>query len=297
MKTNQIWTMVLLTFMFICPAEIFGQASGNIVYDKSYYKKSKSSSLHKVYLSDSTILIEARVLLNVLADEYVIVFGVSEEATTVLECNDKIDKRINKFISEIKKLGIGTKDFYVDFITQNRIYDYELSGNTAYEKLVGFELKKNISIHFKDKNLIDKLAISASKFEIFDLIKVDYIVSDISKIKTLLFEEAIKIINFKKKMYILQMNIQLLNESQIYSESCTSYYPSDSYNSYSAYETGKLRTNYYSKTTTVQKRKMKTFYFNPIDQNGFDLVIKPVIIEPVIQFSYALEIKFEIDKK
>jgi len=298
MKTKQIWTVTLLISILITPFEIFGQVSGNVAYENSYYKKSRSSSgtVYK-YLSDSTMLVSAGVLMNVLADEYVAVFGVSEEGTTVAECNDKIGKRINNFISGIKKLGIGTKDFYVDFITQNRIYDFQLSGNTAYEKLVGFELKKNISIHFKDKKLIDKLTVTASKYEIFDLIKVDYIVSDIPKIKNRLFEEATKIIDVKKKMYIVQTHIKLLPESQIYTENFVSHYPSDLYDSYSAFESATVKSKYYSKTTTVQKRKMKTFYFKPIGQSVFDLVINPVIIEPVIQFSYTLEIKFEIDKK
>ncbi len=36
-------------------------------------------------------------------------------------------------------------------------------GEIAREKLVGFELKKNVSIHFKDKMLIDKLVVAASR--------------------------------------------------------------------------------------------------------------------------------------
>lgn len=298
MKAKQIWIIILLAFLFIYPFEVIGQVSGNVAFNKPYYKSSKSSGIkQKIYLSDSTMLIGAKVLMNVLADEYVIVYGVSEENTSVSECNDKIDKRINSFVSEIKKLGIEPKDLYIDFITQNRVYDYELSGNTAYEKLIGFELKKNISIHFRDKKLIDKLTISASNYQIFDLVKVDYIVTDIWKVKNQLFEKSMKIINSKKKMYIANMNIQLLPESQIYSENLTIYSPSKAYDSYSAYESSKLGTNYYSKTTTVQKRKMKTFYFNPVDQSGFDMVLNPVIIEPVIQFDYSLNMKYEIDKK
>lgn len=291
--------MSILIGTLITSNEVFGQASGNVAYNKKYYQNLKTAgTAHKVYLSDSTMLVEAKVLLNMLADEYVAIFGVAEEGKTVSECSNKIDKRINNFISAIKKLGIGTKDFYVDFITQNRIYDYEISGNNAYEKLVGFELKKNISIHFKNKDLIDKLTITASKFEIYDLIKVDYIVSDIPKVKSRLFEEATKVINSKKTLYISLTKIKLLPQSQVYYENYASYAPSDLYGSYTAYESGGVSSSYYkSKTTTVHKRKMKTFYFKPIDQSGFDLVINPVIIEPVVQFTYILQVKFEIEKK
>ena len=298
MKTRQICTMSIFIWVLISWADVFGQVSGNVAYDKNFYQNLKSTGTsHKIYLGDSTMLIESRILLNILADEYVAIFGVAEEGKTVAEANEKIDKRINDFISAIKKHGIGTKDFYVDFITQNRIYDYEMSGNTTYEKLVGFELKKNISIHFKDKNLIDKLTTEASKLEIFDLIKVDYIVSDIPKMKSRMFEEAMKVINSKKAMYISQTNIKLLPQSQIYYESYGSYAPSELYGSYTAYESGGVSANYYqSKTTTVQKRKMTTFYFKSIDQSGFDFIINPVIIEPVVQFTYILQVKFEIEK-
>jgi len=279
------------------PVATIGQMSGNIVYDKPYSKKYRNTGTEqKVHLSDSTMLVQAKVLMNVLADEYVVVFGVAQEGETVSESNDKITKRIDNFISEIKKLGISSKDYYVDFITQNRVYEYEKTGNTVYEKEAGFVLKKNISIHFIDKKLIDNITIIASKHEIYDLIKVDYIVLDIPKIKKRLFEEAIKIIKSKKDMYVSQMNVQLLSASRVYYEKHTSYYPSDLYQSFTAFETGKVKTDYYSKTTTVNKRKMKTFYFSPV-QSGFDLVINPVIIEPVIQFSYMLEMKYEIKRK
>ena len=39
---------------------------------------------------------------------------------------------------------------FVDFVAQNRIYGFEVQGDIAREKPVGFELKKNVSIHYKD---------------------------------------------------------------------------------------------------------------------------------------------------
>ena len=63
---------------------------------------------------------------------------------------------------------------FVDFMAQNKIYGFEVAGDIAREKLVGFELKKNVSIHYKDKTLLDKIVVAASRSQIFDLIKVDY---------------------------------------------------------------------------------------------------------------------------
>ena len=44
---------------------------------------------------------------------------------------------------------------FVDFVAQNRVYGYEVAGDVAREKLVGFELKKNVSIRFVDKSLLE----------------------------------------------------------------------------------------------------------------------------------------------
>ena len=49
---------------------------------------------------------------------------------------------------------------------------------------------------------------------------------------------------------------------------------------------------------TVQSlRKSRTFYFNPLTADGFDRVIDPVILEPVVQFTLYLKLKYEIDTR
>ena len=48
---------------------------------------------------------------------------------------------------------------------------------------------------------------------------------------------------------------------------------------------------------SVQRaRKTRTFFFNPLDADGFDVVVDPVIIEPVVQFTLYLKVKYEIDQ-
>jgi uncharacterized protein YggE len=143
------------------------------------------------------MFLDASVLMNVKADEYVAAFGVSQEGATVAECHQKMDAALDAFTGELKQLGVGSADIFVDFAAQNKIYGYQVSDNVAKESLVGFELKKNVSIHYKDKALLDKLIIAASKSQIFDLIKVDYVVRDIGPVQNRLMEETAKIIKQK----------------------------------------------------------------------------------------------------
>src|SRR5690349_5978400 len=88
--------------------------------------------------SGSSTYVEASILMNVKADEYVAVFGVVEEGDTPEDCGRKMDATIRKFTEALEALKLGKDDFYVDFIAQNRIYGFELSGDVAREKLVGF---------------------------------------------------------------------------------------------------------------------------------------------------------------
>jgi hypothetical protein len=43
-------------------------------------------------------------------------------------------------------------------------------------------------------------------------------------------------------------------------------------------------------------RKSRTFFFNPLDADGFDMVINPVVIEPLVQFTLYLKVRFEMEQ-
>ena len=180
--------------------------------------------------------VEANVLMNVTADEYVAVFGVAQEAESVAECNRKMDATIKQFTDELKTIGIAENARFVDFIAQNKIYGFEVTGEIAREKLVGFELKKNVSIHYKDKSLIDKLVVAASRAEIFDLVKVDYVVSQRDAIDDKLMEEASRIIKRKASRYEKLLDIKLQPPGQIIAETTSVYHPTEMYDSYAAFE-------------------------------------------------------------
>src|SRR5215470_9249423 len=181
----------------------FAQVSGNVSYSQSGGKARAEQNERNKRVSpqgetpptSTSMFIEASVLMNLKADEYVAVFGA------LPECSQKMDTTINQFAGELKQLGIGTEEIFVDFAAQNKIYGFQVAGNIAKEKLVGFELKKNISVHYKNKRFLDRLVIAASKANIFDLIKVDYIVTDTNSVQTRLMEEAARIIKQKAAEY------------------------------------------------------------------------------------------------
>ncbi len=293
--------LILVLLINVSAGVCFGQASGNISYSQGggnakAEQNERSKRAYDVPQSATSIYVDASVLMNVKADEFVAVFGINKECATIPECNQKMDATVSQFSADLKQLGINSADVFVDFAAQNRIYGYQIAGNIAKENLVGFELKKNIAIHYSDKMLLDRLVIAASKSGIFDLIKVDYIVKDHTPIQNRLFEEAAKVIEQKQGRYARLLGvIRLLPPAQVVAERPSIYFPTDMYDSYSAYESEEIGSDYYRDKYTIQRaRKSRTFFFNPLNADGFDVVINPVVIEPVVQFTLYLKMRYEI---
>ena len=299
--------MILFLLMVSAAGAAFAQASGNVGYSQAGGNaKAEQNERNKRALpkddqppSASTMFVEANVLMNLKADEYVAVFGLAQECTTVPECNQKMDATVAEFTGALKRLGVAERETYVDFAAQNKIYGYELEGQIAREKLVGFELKKNISVHYKDPQLLDKLVIAAAASKIFDLIKVDYIVKDVTGVQQRLAEEAARIVKQKAARYETLLGIKLLPPAQIYAERPSIYYPTELYDSYTAYESESVSSYSYrdrERYTIQNARKARTFFFNALNADGFDTVVNPVVTEPVVQFTYYLKVKYEIEQ-
>lgn len=279
-----------------------GQVGGNISYSQAAGKARAEQSDRARRAAEppptaTTTFVEASVLMNVKADEYVAVFGINHEGDTLAECSRKMDSTIKALAVEVKSLGVGADDLFVDFVAQNKIYGYEVQGNILQEKLVGFELKKNVAVNYKDGSLIEKLVLAAARAEVFDLIKVDYVVADIERIQDRLMDEAARITKKKIARYEKLLGIKLQPPAQVYAEKNSIHYPTQMYDSYTAFESEEVRSvGNREKYAVRQARKSSTFFFNGLDANGFDTVINPVLTEPVVQFTLYLKVKYEVEQ-
>jgi hypothetical protein len=123
MKRILVISFVTIALQGVC----FAQASGNVGYSQSggntrarQNERSKRVPLPgEMPPSATSMFLDASVLMNVKADEYVAVFGVLQEGSTVVECNQKMDATVSEFSGELKQLGISGDDFFVDFAAQN----------------------------------------------------------------------------------------------------------------------------------------------------------------------------------
>ena len=298
--------VLLIAMMMIgSAATCDAQASGNVAYSpQGGQARAEQNERNKRVVAPTdapptatTMFVEASVLMNVKADEYVAIFGVSQECMTVPECNQQMEATVGGFTGELQRLGVGKEDIFVDFAAQNKIYSYQVTGAVAKQRLSGFELKKNVAVHYKDKLLLDRLVIAASRSNIFDLIKVDYLVRDTASVQNRLTEEAARVVKQKAARYERLLGIQLQPPAQVYAERHSIYFPTAMYDAYTAYESEDVSPDFYRERYTVQSaRKSRTFFFNPLNADGFDTVINPVVIEPVVQFTVYLKVKYEIEQ-
>jgi uncharacterized protein YggE len=296
--------MVGLTLL-VAAGPARGQVGGNLGYSQGG-AKARAEQLEQVRRklpesdrppTGTSTFVEADVLMNVKADEFVAVFGLAQEGETVAECSRKMEAVAGEFTGALKAMGIVDDDLFLDFVTQTRVYGYEIHGDIAREKLVGFELKKNLSIHYKDRTLLDKIAVVAAQSNVFDLIKVDYVVRDLEPIQDRLMEEAAKVIKRKTARYEKLLGIKLQPPAQVYAEKHGASYPSGMYDSYAAAEAEQITSLSDRQRYTIQgARKGRTFVFNALDGDGFDTVVNPVITEPVVQFTLHLKLKYEVEQ-
>src|SRR5262245_32705410 len=99
--------------LFVCiiavAAEVKAQNSGNVVYSEANRTEASrrlargSVALGAISLPDNSgMIIPAHVQINVKADEYVAVFGLSQEGRTIQDCDQKLNAQIENFTGQLK---------------------------------------------------------------------------------------------------------------------------------------------------------------------------------------------------
>ncbi len=274
----------------LCSLTVLAQEAGNRNYNQSSRRTVPTTGNVG---ANGELFVEAYVLLNVAPDEFVAVFGVAGEAPTASESNQKVNAQIEQFLTAAAGLGVRRADTFIDFITQNRVYNFSgpAADGTIRETLTGFETKKTVAVRYKDRALLERLVTAAAQAQIFDLIKVDYVITDMTRVRSKLFEEAIRVVKQKEESYTRQLGL-VMRRYNIFQETYDTFYPAELYQTYTAYEAGAVESNYDSRTRVVHERKSRTSYLELLDRSAFDAVLNPVGIEPVVQCTLFVRVKY-----
>ena len=291
-------TFGMLLFVLLCACSAAAQERGNQNYQRDAGNQvySNRNPVAAIPLAGDLLLydpkdavpspyVEANVLLNVRPDSFVAVFGIAQEGPNAAESNRKVDKLVVDLTTAALGLGIRRDDIYVDFITQNPVYDFTVSGRTSREALTGFQTKKTVAIRYVDRAVFERLVAAAAQAGIYDLIKVDYVVADMGAARLRLFEEASKIANRKVSGYNTLLGITIRSKA-VAEERYAAYTPGDLYKTYTAYESGEAST-----ARVVERRKSSTSYYDPLTNEAFDAVLGPTGIEPTVQLTLFLKVR------
>lgn len=243
----------------------------------------------------NTYAVDAKVLINITPDEYLATFALVQEGPSPEACTLAIDERINQFRQDLQRLGVAPADIFVDFVTQTPVYDYKLKrdnskSSTATEYEAGFELKKNLMIRYTQRDLLDGMTQAAARYQIYDLVKVDFIIRNPGALREKLRSEALAVIKRKLAESEKALGIKY-RPAAIEFERYSNEEPGDLYRSYTAFESSDVAATGKGSLRVLNKRKPVTYYFEGVDTGEFDVIINPVITSPVAQYGVYLRVR------
>lgn len=291
MRNPLPFALVALAVASTAPAQEAGNASYGSARRRTTGVNLGNLSATDPKDSTQSSFLEANVLTNVPADEYLAVLALAQEAPTVAEAQAKLEAQVRELRTALSGLGVGEADVFVDFVTQNRVYDLAVAGNTARERLSGFTVKKNVSVRYADRALLDRMLAAAAKARIFDLVKVDSVLRDPSAIRQKLLEQATAVLKRKEESYSRLLGVRMRAHS-VAAEKYNTFFPSEQYSSYVAYEAGSVAGG--EELRVVEKRKTTTSYFNPLPAGEFDTILQPAGPEPQVQMTLYLKVKYTL---
>ena len=289
--------LIFLFILVVISENIFSQAGGNQLYDQNYryYNKQKTETPYISVSNTNIMSFSVNALINVKATGYLAVFSVVQVGKTVKETEETMSERLNEVTANLKSKGLQNEDIFIDMISLIPKYEWETDNKLFSKNMVevpaGFELQKNINVYYTDSRKLDEIVTACAAAEIYDLIKVDYFVNNIEEIYENLRLKSVEALNkkikvFEKAKFSLDTLSKTIHEQKSYA------YPPDRYKSLKAYRSNALTYKQSGKTTYADKQV--SMYYDPVSYKDFDIVINPVIKEPVVQFSYSLQAYYKL---
>ncbi len=297
-------SILLFSSLCLLSAALHAQVMGNYGVQQNTYQQIRENNQYRavpkgaMMLDGNMIEIGINALSNQQAGAYVAIFNLVQFGKLADETNTLINTRIGNFIAELKTMGIPEADIHVDMVNFLPKYEFDMtkklfSKKTYTEIPKGFELQKNVHVRYKKAALLDNIVTAAAKQEIYDIVKVDYFVNDSQAIYSELREATFQYLKNLKKQY-QSIGIQLDSAYVITAENAWVAYPINRYESYQAFSTQSLESIEKSSAIVTTAEKPISRFYNAIPANDYDIVINPEVLEPCVQFSYNLVVRFSM---
>lgn len=301
--TNLLSTFALL-LLFI-PNDISAQASGNILYNETtrWLAAPEVLPIKAGRPSHDELLIDVSALYNVQADSYLAIFHIVQMGATAAEADSLITKRIESFRKAMSAQGLPAKSIVPDMLSLVPVYEVEVTKKlftkNYTEVPAGFEIQKNLHVHYTDAEMLDKIVTQAAIAEIYDLIKVDYYVQDHAAFYETLRAEAMKMVE-KRISQLSKLGIPIEGQWRQSTDRQGIFFPLDRYVTYQPVvrtDISAIERRRRDEVETVTPQRRSTVYYKKLDYHEFDLIVNPEIIEPAVQYTYNLQVRILVERK
>ena len=250
------------------------------------------------YPSADEINIGINGIVNVEADNYVAVFNILQVGPTARIADSLMNYRIGQLKVGLKRIGVDTSDIKLDMISFVPKYDFKRDNaifSRRYNEVpVGFELEKNVYVHFKHTKSLDAILSMAAESEIYDLVKVDYFIPNTQRLVDSLRFRCLEELKSRIKSYqIVGFKLDTLRKTM--ADGFKTIYPETKYASYQAVSRpsiGAVKKRADDQPFAPQISIPYSRFYNQVNYDNYDIVINPLITEPVVQISYTINVKY-----
>lgn len=267
--------------------------TGNVSRNRGYNNEA-------TVVDDNVIEFKIDALANQKADSYTAIFNVVQLGKTAEETNAAMTNRLTPFVADMVSFGIKKEDIYLDMVNFLPKFEYDVSKKLFSKKSyieipIGFELQKNIHVRFTDPAVLDRIVEAAARYEIYDIVKVDYFVKDTKAVYKQLRKAALDYFEEIKTAY--KDVVSLDSAYLVTAENTWVAYPADRYQSYQAFSSQALDASQRADAKIDRADKPISQFYQAIPANTYDIVINPEILEPCVQFSYRLLLRCTLKER
>ncbi|NQX90837.1 MAG: SIMPL domain-containing protein [Flavobacteriales bacterium] len=302
MKRTQYVLIIILLF---AAQEAFSQVAGNIIYNESarWQFQNQVEQLRATPPASNMVNFEINAICNIQADSYLAIFHVTQAGASAREADSLINQRINSFKASLEQKRLKDTEVVIDMLSMVPVYHVEVTkqlfSKTYTEIPAGFEIQKNIHVHFKDVQVLDQIITSAAMEEIYDLIKVDYYVKNVEAIYDSLRHLATELLADRVAQFE-EIGVPLKDQWRYVTDRQGVYFPLDRYTTYESVSSTSIEAAQKKRrggeTYVPRRKKNKTLFYNKVPYTSYDIVVNPEIIEPAVQYVYNLQVRFEVER-
>lgn len=245
------------------------------------------------WIDNQTVVLEINALYNKLPDVQVAIFNITQTGQNADEAIRLSNERYKGFVNAVQHLGIDPSDIYLDMIAFAPIYEREVEKKAFSlrynETPKGFEIQQNVHIKFTNSKTLPQLMTLATRYEIYDLVRVDYLVENHDVIYTDLRKRSISHMAKRITQLVDELGVEIDTAHRIVSERRNIVLPENCYTVYQVLASSSLGGK---KAKVSNMRKSTTKIYNQVPYHSFDIVVNPTLVQPTVQFMYNLKIKF-----